>query len=353
MKEQEPFRMPAEWETHECVWLAWPFAEDLWGDDLAPTQASFVRLCEVIAQSPSRDSAEKLKILVPDQAGEKDARRALGQTPAHFYRVPFGDIWMRDTAPLFLRSMTGGVVAGCFGFNGWGQKYILPGDDQVASKIAKLAGLPAIAFDWILEGGAVELDGEGTCLTTEQCLLNQNRNPGLDRRQVEEKLAQSLGVQKVLWLPKGLMNDHTDGHIDTLARFVGPGRVVCMRPVDRDDPNGETLEAVARRLATLQDAAGRGLEVVTVPSPGRVLDKEGKAMPASYVNFYIANHAVAVPLYGSPHDRAAVDAIAKLFPTRSTVGIPAKSLLSGGGAFHCITQQQPTALRRSPRGVSP
>jgi agmatine deiminase len=194
----------------------------------------------------------------------------------------------------------------------------------------------------VLEGGSVEVDGEGTLLTTRQCLLHPNRNPSLTQAAAEGWLEEALGVQKVLWLAEGLMNDHTDGHVDTLARFVAPGVVVCME-ASLDDPNAPVLEAIGRDLDRMTDAQGRKLTVVRVPSPGRILGRDGAIMPASYVNFYIGNRAVVVPTYLSPHDDDAVEAIARLFPTRLTVGIDARSILSGGGAFHCITQQQPRA----------
>jgi agmatine deiminase len=235
-----------------------------------------------------------------------------------------------------------------FGFNGWGGKYVLAHDDRVAARVAEAAGRPAVHHDWILEGGSIDVDGQGTCLTTRECLLNPNRNPRLNRLAIERKLAEALGTRTVLWLEKGLLNDHTDGHVDTLARFVAPGVVVCMEPADPDDPNREVLQAIAADLERFTDAAGRRLDVRRIPSPGRVLGRSGEVLPASYVNFYIANHSVAVPTYDSPHDAAALAMIAELFPNRRTVGIAAKALLAGGGALHCITQQQPTGSIRSP-----
>jgi agmatine deiminase len=197
----------------------------------------------------------------------------------------------------------------------------------------------------VLEGGSVEVDGEGTLLTTRQCLLNPNRNPSLDEKAIETRLREALGVTKVLWLTEGLRNDHTDGHVDTIARFVGPGVLVCMEPADDDDPNAKVLLAIAAELESMTDARGGPLRVVRIPSPGLVPGEDGEPMPASYVNFYIANHAVVVPTYGSPHDDAAVAAIGRLFPSRRTVGIDARAILSGGGAFHCITQQVPSGAR--------
>ena len=191
------------------------------------------------------------------------------------------------------------------------------------------------------EGGSFFVDGEGTLLTTEQCLLNPNRNPGMSQADLEAALREGLGAQKVLWLDEGLLNDHTDGHIDTLARFVAPGVVVCMEARDPADPNAATLARLAADLEAMTDAQGRRLRVVRIPSPGAVLDEAGELMPASFVNFYIGNRTVVVPTYGTPFDDEAVAALAPLFPGRRVAGRSARAILSGGGAFHCITQQQP------------
>jgi agmatine deiminase len=200
-----------------------------------------------------------------------------------------------------------------------------------------------MTHDWVLEGGSVDVDGEGTLLTTRQCLLHPNRNPSMDASSIEARLREALGVDKVLWLNEGLLNDHTDGHVDTIARFAAPGVVACMEPAKDDDPNEKVLREIAGELEEMTDARGRRLEVVRIQSPGRVESDDGQILPASYLNFYIGNRAVVVPTFGSPADEAAVRAIAGLFPTRRTVGIDARAILSGGGAFHCITQQQPLA----------
>jgi agmatine deiminase len=332
-------RQPAEWERHRNCWLAWPGHGHLWQAHLGAAQAEWTALCVAIAE----DGGEALDLLVPDAAAEEAARKALAPVlaQARFHRVPVGDIWLRDTAPIFVQAAAGGLQAACFRFNGWGGKYVLPDDDQVAMRVAALSGLPCREQGWILEGGSVEGDGEGTLLSTRQCLLNPNRNPGMDQAQIEAALKEGLGAEKVLWLENGLLNDHTDGHIDTLARFVAPGVVVCMEAQDPADPNAATLDHIADDLAAMSDARGRKLQVRRVPSPGMVLDEEGELLPASFVNFYIGNHSVVVPTYGTPFDEAAVAALAPLFPGRRVVGRSARAILSGGGAFHCITQQQP------------
>jgi agmatine deiminase len=322
--------------------MAWPSHGHLWQENLAPAQAEVAALAVAIAE----DGGEALDLLVQDDAAEAQARAALAPVlnqaadQVRFHRVPVGDIWLRDTAPIFVQG-TEGPQAACFGFNGWGGKYLLPGDDQVARRVAALSGVPAVAFDWVLEGGSVEPDGEGTVLTTRQCLLNPNRNPGMSRTDLEAALREGLGAEKVLWLDEGLLNDHTDGHIDTLARFAAPGVVVCMRVEDPADPNAGVLDRLAADLAAMTDARGRRLEVVRIPSPGVVRNADGELMPASFVNFYIGNRTVVVPTYGTPYDEAAVAALAPLFPEHRVVGRSARAILSGGGAFHCITQQQP------------
>jgi agmatine deiminase len=333
---------PAEWFPHRACWLAWPSDGNLWQENLPLAQAEFTALCRAIADvDPSNGVArgETLKILVLDLDSEAAARSALTGLQADFYRIPFGDIWLRDIAPIFIQE-NGQPLTACFEFNGWGGKYVLDYDADVAEAIALAVGLESRCCDWVLEGGSIEVDGEGTCLTTRQCLLNPNRNPDLSQEEIEARLSQDLGIQKVLWLDEGLLNDHTDGHIDTLARFVAPGVVLCMEAHDPNDPNQAVLDHIAEGLKSFTDAQGRSLKVVRVPSPGLILDEEGKVMPASYVNFYIGNRVVVVPTYGTSWDAEAVETISQFFPERYTVGLSARAILAGGGAFHCITQQQ-------------
>ena len=326
---QEGFRQPAEWSPHEATWVAWPSHEDLWLENLAPARAAFAELVSAIAEG------ERVEVLVPTEELEQQARAKLPSANVRYHRVPFGDIWLRDTAPIFLRSAAGAVKPAIFGFNGWGGKYILDHDDEVASRIAAIVGRGELRTPWILEGGAVDVDGEGSVLTTHQCMRNRNRGGARTEVEVEAHLRDWLGADRVLWLGEGLLNDHTDGHVDTLVRFVRPGVVVAMLAQSDDDPNRDALSALVREV-TAHD-----LDVVIIPSPGRIADREGRVMPASYVNFYVCNAAVVVPTYGSPYDAEAVERIGALFPGRRTVGVDARAVLSGGGAFHCITQQQP------------
>jgi agmatine deiminase len=316
-----------EWAPHQAVWIGFPSSADLWETDLAPAQAEVAAFAEAVHSS---GAGEEVWLAAADEAAAAEARRL-----APFAKVivePFGDIWLRDTGAIVLGTGATRHAQG-FGFNGWGGKYDLPGDDSIGERLARLASLPYAKADWILEGGAVDGDGSGTFLTTEQCLLNSNRNPGLSKDETEKRLRRDLGATRVIWLGDGLLNDHTDGHVDNLARFVGPGRVAIPEATD-DDPNAA---AYADAAEALLDA---DLEVVAIPSPGLV-ERGGEIVPASYMNFYIGNAAVVVPQYGAANDAAAVEAIQALFPDRRAIGLRADHILTGGGSFHCISQQVP------------
>ena len=316
-----------EWAPHEAVWIGFPSAADLWLDDLGPAQA------EVAAFAAAVDGGgrgEQVWLVAADETAAAEARRL-----APFARVivePFGDIWLRDTAAIVVGTGEGRRAVD-FDFNGWGGKYDLPGDDTIGQRLAAGAEIPCSRSDWILEGGAIDGDGSGTFITTAECLLNPNRNPGIGQRELEERLQRDLGATRLVWLGQGLLNDHTDGHVDNLARFVAPNRV-AIPEATADDPNAQ---AYADAAEVLLDA---DLEVVAIPSPGPV-ERDGEIVPASYMNFYVGNAAVVVPLYGTPNDAAAVDAIQAIFPDRKVVGLRADHILTGGGSFHCISQQLP------------
>jgi agmatine deiminase len=299
----------------------------LWQDDLDPARQ------EVAAMVRALSVGDAMKVLASGELAAAAARAALGDC-AEVIEVRFGDIWLRDTGPIF----KSGGEAVTFRFNGWGGKYQLVGDDRVGAFVAERAGAKIARQDFVLEGGAIEMDGEGALLTTRQCLLNPNRNEGWTEAEAEKRLKASLGVTKILWLDEGLANDHTDGHIDNLARFVAPGRIVCQAPVD-GDANADVLDDIAARLGEMTDAHGASYDVIRIPSPGLV-EEDGEPVPASHMNFVIGNEAVVVPTY-STHGDAAVAALAPLFPGRRVIGLPARAILTGGGAFHCITQQEP------------
>jgi agmatine deiminase len=343
------FRQPAEWDRHRGVWLAWPSHAELWQEALADAQDEFAALCLEIADVDPQTGqlrGDALNILVRSDEDERLARARLDSARPTFHRIAYGDIWLRDTAPIFVVDGSGQLASVRFTFNGWGGKYVLPGDGELSAEVQRASGARSFVRDFVLEGGAVDVDGEGTVLTTKQCLLNPNRNPSMDQAAIERALEETLGVSKVLWLDQGLLNDHTDGHIDTLARFIAPGVVVCMEPSGANDPNREALLQIAAELSEMSDAKGRRLKVVRIPSPGLVTDEDGEVMPASYANFYISNSTVVVPTYGSSFDDAAVAALAPLFPKHRVVGSSARVILEGGGAFHCITQQVPEGAAR-------
>ncbi|MEM9192668.1 MAG: agmatine deiminase family protein [Myxococcota bacterium] len=310
-----------------------------WGPYFGDAQREVAAFARALVEQ----GGEELQLVVLDAESETEAAGAL-DVPVTFHRLTFGDIWLRDIAPVFV-SRGGELGALCFRFNGWGNRYHFAGDDELAGRIASRVGATPFSFDWVLEGGAVEHDGRGTLLTTEQCLLHPNRNsgtaPARSKAQIGRELCDAYGADTVIWLGEGLRNDHTDGHVDTLARFIAPSVVLCMEPAE-NDPNREALLAVMATLRSARDAHGKRLEVVTVPSPGAVLDDDGDPMPASYANFYIANRCVVVPTYGSPADERALRAFEGLFPKRQVLGLSARAILTGGGAFHCISQQQPS-----------
>ena len=332
--------VPAEWAPHRAMWLGFPSHAELWEDDLAVAQAEVAALARALAGP----GGERVRLMTGSPQGEADARAMLGDV-AGVEIIPgaFGDIWLRDTGPIFVRRLSdGGVEGHAFGFNGWGEKYRLEHDDTVPWQIEQAAGVPLTAFDFILEGGALDHDGEGTVLTTGQCLLNPNRNSGWTEATAEAALAEALGARKVLWLGEGLSNDHTDGHVDNLARFVAPGVVACPVAWGRGDPNAAAYDDAARRLASMSDAAGRRLTVARIPSPGWSDNHAGSGpAPASHMNFLIANTAVIVPIYAERPGALAVQALEYLFPDREVIGLPSRAILTGGGSFHCITQQEP------------
>jgi agmatine deiminase len=278
-----------------------------------------------------------VRLMTDGEAAAKAARTLLADVPAvEFVPGHFGDIWLRDTGPIFV-----GPSAPAFRFNGWGGKYVLPGDDSVAEQLAAAAAVPLERYDFVLEGGGIDHDGDGAVLTTRECLLNPNRNRDWTQATAEAALREALGARKVIWLDKGLVNDHTDGHVDNLARFVSPGVVAIPLAFDQNYPHAAIYDAAAAVLAGATDASGRTLRVVRIPSPGRVAGDDGLAAPASHMNFIIANRAVIVPTYNDRAAAFALEALKPLFPDRAVIGLPSRALLTGGGSFHCISQQEP------------
>lgn len=323
-------QMPPEWAPQDWLWIGFPHDSEEWPGYLGRAQEQIAGFANAVA-----DSGQEVRLLVRDEANEARARSLVSGAVTLERRV-YGDIWLRDTGPLVVTTDGGQRKAIRFGFNGWGGKYLMPGDQTIGAELAADAGLPPETADWIFEGGAVDGDGTGLAVTTQQCLLNPNRNPGLPRQQIEQRLHRDLGFDRVLWLGDGLINDHTDGHVDNLARFTAPNVLVLPRATGADDPNAAIYADAKAR------AGAFGVTIKEIPSPGRI-EREGRVEPASYVNFAITSHLVVVPTFGSPHDADGVAAIAELFPDRATIGLPGDAVLAGGGGFHCASQQMPSA----------
>jgi agmatine deiminase len=324
--------VPAEWSAHEAMWVGFPSHEALWEEHLGPAQAEVAAVAKALAGL----GGEQVRLLVRGEAARVAAGRLIDGFPnIEIVAGEFGDIWLRDTGPIFL----GEGEAAAFRFNGWGGKYTLEGDETVAAQIAD--GATLTRHDFVLEGGALDHDGRGTALTTRACLTNPNRNRGWGEDDAEAALGQALGVRKILWLDHGLMNDHTDGHVDNLARFVAPGIVACPASYGQDDPNAAVYDAAARALAGFTDADGGALEVVRIPSPGRIMSDQHRVVPASHMNFIIANEAVVAPIYDARAGAWAVEALEVLFPRHKVVGLPSRALISGGGSFHCLSVHEP------------
>jgi agmatine deiminase len=320
-------RMPPEWHPQQWLWIGFPHDPVEWPGFLGRAQEQIAAFANAVAES-----GQAVRLIVRDAANEASAR-ALCSSAVTLERRCYGDVWLRDTGPLVVRR-DGAPLAQRFGFNGWGGKYLMPGDQEIGAELAASAGLPVETADWILEGGALDTDGTGLVVTTEQCLLNPNRNPALSRSDIATRLRRDLGFDRVLWLGEGLINDHTDGHVDNLARFVAPGVLALPRGTGADDPNAAIYADAKAR------AEAFGVAVREMPSPGRV-ETDGRIEPASYMNFAVTSQLVVVPNYGTQHDADGVAAVAELFPDRDVVGIMADAVLAGGGSFHCASQQMP------------
>ena len=320
--------MPPEWHPQDWIWIGFPHDPVEWPGFLERAQEQIAAFANVVAES-----GQEVRLIVRDEANRARAA-ALCSAAVKLEVRRYGDVWLRDTGPLVVQR-DGQPLGQRFGFNGWGGKYLMEGDQEIGAELAESAGLPVAGADWVLEGGALDCDGTGLVATTEQCLLNPNRNPALSRADLEARLARDLGFTRVLWLGDGLINDHTDGHVDNLARFVAPGVLAVPRATGADDPNAAIYADAKVR------AEAFGLKVAEVPSPGRVESEGGRIEPASYMNFAVTSNVVVVPTYGTRHDEDGVAAIQALFPDRAVVGVLADAVLAGGGSFHCASQQMP------------
>jgi agmatine deiminase len=324
-----PLRMPAEWSPHEAVWIGFPSFWGHWEDPYADAQRQIAAFANAVHDG---GHGERVHLICgsPDAAS---VARDLVEAGVVVEERHIGDIWLRDTGCIIVSDGTQRIARN-FGFNGWGRRFNFDGDQSIGRALAETSGLQVTDCDWVLEGGSIDVDGAGLAVTTTDCLLNPNRNPALDKAQIEARMLRDLGVERLLWLGDGLANDHTDGHVDNLARFVGPNHLLVPEASDGDDPNIAVYAEARKR------AEDFGCKVTPLPSVGR-FEQGGAAVPASYMNFYIGNSAVVVPLYRSRHDDAALAALQTLFPDRKIVGLPADAVLTGGGSFHCSSQQVP------------
>lgn len=330
------FLMPAEWERHQRCWIAWPCRESLWGSPagMEKARAAYAAVARAIARF------EPVTMIArPEHIAE--AQKACG-SGVSVQGHAIDDSWLRDTGPSFVRDAQGRLAGVAWRFNGWGGKY-QPYDQDAAfaASLLQELGLPCLKAPLVAEGGALHVDGEGTLLTTRQCLLNANRNPGLDQAGAEQILREFLGVRKIIWLNEGLSGDETDGHVDNAVCFAAPGKVILQGCDDPGDANYTIAAENHSLLAGETDAAGRRFEIIRLPLPKPRFDAKGQRLTLSYVNYYLANGGIVLPSFGDPADGIAREIIAGAFPGRPIVQTPALDIVAGGGGIHCITQQMP------------
>jgi agmatine deiminase len=336
------YSMPAEWSRHRATWLSWPHNLETWPAHLDKVRDVWIKM--IAALTPY----EQVCLLVNDEAEEREVISRSNEAGAalenlKLLRIRTVDVWMRDYGPTFVTRDSSERPLACndWVFNGWGGKYpAYEQDDHVARAIAPLLNIPVFEHELVLEGGSIDVNGAGTCLTTEQCLLNKNRNPGVSRGDIEARLSAALGVSHFIWLGDGIAGDDTDGHIDDIARFVDATTAVCVVETNSVDENYHALQANYERLQSAKDQRGEKLSVVKLPCPAPVYQGASR-LPASYANFYIANEMVLVPIFDDPQDRAALGVLQELFPQHRVLGLRCNEVVGGLGAIHCVTQQEP------------
>ena len=333
------YHMPAEWEEHEATWLAWPHNRDHWPGKFEPVPYIYAEIIRAFSGS------EAVYICVDDKKKEQEALAVLKEKSVptdhvKFFHIPTDGSWARDYGPIFVRNEKGARIITDWDYNAWGGQWPHGLDNIVPQKIGKIFKIPVVETYRVLEGGSIDVNGKGTLITTKQCLLNPNRNPGLTQEQIEHFLAKFLGATNILWLIEGVAGDDTSGHIDDIARFVNATTVVCALESNKRDENYQTLKNNFEALEKMKDQDGNELKIVALPMPDPVV-YNGQRLPASYANFYIANKAVLVPTFRCDKDKVALKIIEEFFPTRTTIGIDCTDLVWGLGAIHCSTQQQP------------
>jgi len=329
-------RMPAEWEKHRGTWLSYPHNPDTFFEKIDNVREKYVEMIYWVSKG------EEVHINVNDEEMENDLKKRLEKYPdldknkIFIHKFPTNDAWCRDHGAIFVKDENNNLIALDFKFNAWGNKYPHDLDDQIPQKMAEYLKIPSIKIDMVLEGGSIDVNGEGLLLTTESCLLNPNRNPNLSKEEIEQNLKKYLGVEKILWLKDGIVGDDTDGHVDDITRFVDKDTVITVVEENKNDENYEPLKENLQRLKSFKEIKN----IITLPMPEPVYYK-GDRLPASYANFYISNYAVIVPIFNCEQDKIALQTIQSIFKDRKVIGIEANDIVVGLGTFHCLTQQIP------------
>jgi len=330
--------MPAEWERHEATWLVWPKNPGTFPSKIIrDVENIYVKMIKELAQG------EKVELLVDDERTEHEVSSLIDASPhVKFHKIRTSDVWIRDYGPIFVGNSEK-VAMTKWVFNAWGNKYDdLKPDNETGMRIAQSTGLDLFQPQMVLEGGSIDVNGLGTCITTKQCLLNKNRNPNLTQNEIANYLKEYLGITNLIWLDAGIAGDDTDGHVDDIARFVNANTVLCLV---EDDPTDENHEILKRNLMTLRESTdqnGNKMNVIPIQMPNRI-DSEDSRLPASYANFYIGNSVVLVPIFEDPKDEEPLNMLRRFYPDRKVVGVNCRSLVYGLGAIHCVTQQQPNS----------
>lgn len=328
------FSMPAEWAKHECCYISWPCREESWSGFIKETRKAYAEVIRAIALFEP-------VCVISDPSTMPEVKSAVGSI-AELIEMPLDDAWIRDNGPIFVRSEKGEVAAVKFGFNGWGGRFPpYDKDANVPSLLTRRLKMKCYEVPMILEGGSIHVDGEGTLLATESCLLNPNRNPKMSRKDIEKALQTNLGIKKTLWLKNGLYKSMVDGHIDGIASFTRPGTILLAQSDDPGNPNYQSMRENKEDLSTFTDARGKSIEVIDFPMPSRV-ELGGNRLASCYANFYIANGGIVAPIFGEPKDKAALEILESAFPGREVVGVRSEHIAIGGGDVHCITQQRPS-----------
>lgn len=334
---EQGFSMPAEWAPHAATWMSWPFDEEMWHGHLREVRQEYAEFVKTIARF------ESVHLVLRDQEARQTAELALsGVANVTFHDIPLDDVWMRDNGPIFVKDDAGEIRATNWEFNSWGMKYEWHLDNLVPPVVTRYLNVPRYDLSVVMEGGSLEVNGEGVCITTEQCLLTPTRNPAMGKREIEKVLRDNLGFTQMIWLNLGLEGDHTDGHVDTITRFADENTILTSMTADAEDINYGRMKQNLEILKAARNAKGEAFKVVELPLPAeRMYLEDGLRLPATYANFYICNGAVIVPLYGDVNDQKALDVIRSVFPRHEVIGLPSRYIITGGGSFHCLTQQQP------------